>query len=200
MQKSALSWLLRGEKMSNLLVRAVRVIFSLGLNGKEALIWWVGVHRAYFWSACRQTSSSVSSVLSSAHTRRHTVTHTLRFNPPSLTHTHTHTHQCCGKELMKSSQINTQHDLGEGEVWQKAHTHTHKLELNILSPCHYGNWGTAITSVVKSEYVYMWAYKYLCACKHLLVCINMRCLCVCICAAVMLGLTFVDIQWHLISL
>lgn len=65
--------------MSNFWVSVVRVIFSLGLNGKEALIWCVGVHQTYFWLECRQTSSSVSSVLSFTHTHTHTSTEILAY-------------------------------------------------------------------------------------------------------------------------
>ena len=98
---------------------------------------------------------------------------------PLFCHTHTRTRQCCAKALMKSSQINTQ-----SEVWQNTHTHTN-IQLDILSPCHYGNCRPALTSVVKCECVYVLECKYLCiytlVCVHEHVVVSLgECICGCV--------------------
>lgn len=127
--------------MIHVWVKAVRRVFSLGLNGKEALIWWVGVLQAYSWLECRQPRSSVSSALSLARTPTHM---------HRLTQTHTHT------ALFQSTRetLTNQHSLR----LRCDRTHTNR-EADILSPCHDGNCSQGISSLLKCKTVYLWKCK-----------------------------------------
>lgn len=158
--------------MSNFWVSVVRVIFSLGLNGKEALIWCVSVHQTYFWLECRQTSSSVSSVSSVC--------------VCVCPHTHTHTHQCWNPCIST---------LTLGEVWQNAHTHTNTE----ISSVTLSLWQLGLGNYHCGE---VWACLCVRVPLHtyILVCVHKRVLiCLCVCACVMSGLSFVNAHWHLTS-
>lgn len=72
-------------------------------------------------------------------------------------HTHTHT------PVLKSLHINTHSGWSVTKC-----THTYKYRDQF---CHYGNWGLAITTVVKCERVYVW--EYLSTRTYLFVYINM---------------------------
>ena len=104
------------------------------------------------------------------------------------THTHTHAHAHTHKLLKKSSHSSTQHNLGEGEVWQHTGTHSSVVSVTMATMAlHLSAFMCEAKRTVISEHN--------CLCQHRAT-HTQRSACVRVCVCARVCVSVIKLYWY----